>query len=64
MHAYRCLFLDKDDRVGGEMTIHADDLADAVEQAEEMLKERPRCRWIELWEGETLAYSSPLMETL
>jgi hypothetical protein len=64
MHAYRCCFLDKNDRVGGEVTIHADDLADAIEQAGVRLKERSSFCWIELWEGETLAYCSPLMETL
>ena len=62
MHAYRCHFLDEHDRIAGEMIIHGDDLADAIDQALVMLKERPHFYAFELWEGETLAYCSPLIE--
>ena len=44
------------------MIIHGDDLADAIDQALVMLKERPHFYAFELWEGETLAYCSPLIE--
>jgi hypothetical protein len=55
MTSYRCYFLDKDDRVGDEVTIHAGNLADAIDQADVRLKERPHFCAIELWvwEGET-----------
>jgi len=63
MHAYRCHFLDEHYRIAGEVTIHADDLTDAIDQTLVMLEQRPHFCAFELWEGETLAYSSPLTET-
>jgi hypothetical protein len=51
-------------RVGAEVNIRADDLADAIDRALVRLEERPRFCAIELWAGGTLAYCSPLTEVL
>jgi hypothetical protein len=64
MSSYRCYFLDQDDRVGAEIAVRADDLAEAIDQALVRLQERPHFCAIELWAGETLAYCSPLTEAL
>jgi hypothetical protein len=64
MSSYRCYFLDAVDRVGAQIAIRADDLTDAIDQAVVRLNERPHFRAIELWEGETLAYCSPLAEAV
>jgi hypothetical protein len=60
MSSYRCYFLDLGARIAGEMTIRSEDLADAIEQAGVMLDQRPHFCGFEPWEGDTLAYSSPL----
>jgi hypothetical protein len=51
---YRCCFLDANDTVDALEEIEASSLLGAIEQANAMLKERPRYEAVELWQDNWL----------
>ena len=56
MGHYRCYFLDARDRIWAAENIEAHALAQAKEQGFAMLREHPRSRSIEIWQGSGRLY--------
>jgi hypothetical protein len=52
MPAFRCYFLDANDRIAGSPEIiDADGLNEAIDRALDMLRARPSHHAVELWDG-------------
>ena len=51
MNVYRCYLLHARDRIGAFENIEARELDEAVDRARAMLRQRPKHRAFEIWEG-------------
>jgi hypothetical protein len=56
MSVYRCFFLNDEDHIRAGEVIEADALGEAIERALVMLRARPHCRAVELWDGARRRY--------
>jgi len=59
MPAYRCYFLDSDDRIRGSQEIQCHTDAEAVHVARRMLARRPHEHAFELWQGTRRVQGEP-----
>jgi len=51
MRVYRCYFLNERDRIEAYENIEADALQEAVDRALALLRQQPKHKGIEIWEG-------------
>ena len=58
MDIYNCYFLDGKDRIELREIIETERLGDAIEQARDLLRQRPQHHAIELWQGPRKLYRS------
>jgi len=56
MNVYRCYFLHARDRIGAFENIEARELDEVVDRAHAMLRQRPKHRAFEIWEGPNRLY--------
>ena len=56
MHVYRCYFLNERDRIEAYENIEADALQEAVDRALALLRQQPKHKAIEIWEGPNRLY--------
>ena len=59
MRVYRCYFLNEWDGIDGYENIEAHALDEAVNRALALLRQQPKHKAIEIWDGPTPALSGP-----
>jgi hypothetical protein len=56
MVAYRCYFLDRDNRIRATEDLEAEGVVEAIDRSLTMLQLRPHHHAIELWQGARMVY--------